>query len=116
MTAARGYAAPNAHAPLAPFIFARREPGEKDVRIEIAYCGICRSDLHQVRDEWGGAIFPMVPGHEIVGRVTLVGRKVKKFRVGDTAGVGCLVDTCRGCQNCRRGLEQHCLKHPSFTY
>ena len=116
MPSARGYAAPKANAPLAPFAFTRREPGERDIRIAISHCGICHSDVHQARDEWGGAMFPMVPGHEIVGRVTHVGRTVGRFKVGDAAGVGCLVDTCRGCDNCRRGLEQHCLKLPSFTY
>ncbi|OGS41179.1 MAG: hydroxyacid dehydrogenase [Elusimicrobia bacterium RIFOXYD12_FULL_66_9] len=116
MSSARGYAAPKANAPLTPFTFARREPGDSDIRIEISHCGICHSDIHQARDEWGGAVFPMVPGHEIVGRVTHVGRRASKFKVGETAGVGCLVDTCRSCENCGRGLEQHCLKHPSFTY
>ena len=108
-----------AHAPgarLAPFDVTRREPGPNDVEIDIAYCGVCHSDLHQVRDEWGGAAFPMVPGHEIVGRVTRVGAAVTRFRPGDLAGVGCLVDSCRSCEPCRRDLEQFCAKGPAWTY
>jgi len=116
MSHARGYAALSAKSPLEPFSFTRREPGDKDVSIEIAYCGICHSDLHQARDEWGGAAFPMVPGHEIAGRVKAVGKGVKKFKVGDSAGVGCLVNSCRNCPDCKRGLEQHCRKRASFTY
>ena len=113
---AKAYSAASATSPLASTMIPRREPTEHDVQIEIHFCGICHSDIHQARDEWGGAVFPMVPGHEIVGRVTHVGRRASKFKVGETAGVGCLVDTCRSCENCGRGLEQHCLKHPSFTY
>jgi uncharacterized zinc-type alcohol dehydrogenase-like protein len=116
MTQARGYAVKTPTSPLAPFSFTRREPGEKDVRIDVAFCGICHSDIHQARDEWGGSLFPMVPGHEIVGRVVQVGRKVRKFRVGDVAGVGCMVDSCRKCPSCRKGLEQHCENHLSLTY
>ncbi len=116
MSKARGYAALKPAAPLVPFSFDRREPGDMDVRIEIAYCGICHSDLHQVRDEWSEGLFPMVPGHEIAGRVTQVGRKVRKFKVGDLAGVGCLVDSCRKCPSCRRGEEQFCDGPLSFTY
>ena len=116
MPQAKAFAAHNLTSPLSPYTFERREPGDKDVRIEIAFCGICHSDVHQVRDEWGGATFPMVPGREIVGRVTPVGRKVKKFKVGDLAGVGCLVDSCRKCVNCRKKLEQHCDGPVSFTY
>lgn len=111
-----GYAAMTAGAPLAPFTFHRREPGPNDVRIEIRYCGICHSDLHQARDEWGGAIFPMVPGHEIVGTVAQVGAKVKRFKVGDTVGVGCFVDSCRTCLPCRKGEEQYCETHVAWTY
>jgi uncharacterized zinc-type alcohol dehydrogenase-like protein len=116
MSEARAYAALKPNTPLVPFSFERREPGDKDVRIEIAYCGICHSDLHQVNDEWSPGTFPMVPGHEIVGRVTQVGRKVRKFKAGDLAGVGCLVDSCRTCPSCRRGLEQHCAGPVAFTY
>jgi uncharacterized zinc-type alcohol dehydrogenase-like protein len=111
-----GYAAPQATAPLAPFTFTRRDPGPSDVVIEVAYCGVCHSDLHQVRDEWGGAIFPLVPGHEIVGRVTAVGSAVTKFAVGDLAGVGCMVDACRTCAACRDGEEQFCEGAAIFTY
>jgi len=116
MLRTRSYAAPTPSAPLVPWEFDRREPGDTDVLIDIAYCGICHSDIHQVRDEWGGATFPMVPGHEIVGRVGRVGAKVTRFKVGDLAGVGCLVDTCRDCDPCRRGLEQFCAKGGAFTY
>ena len=116
MTASRGYAAQQANAPLAPFTFERRTPGPKDVQIEIAFCGVCHSDLHQVRDEWGGAIFPMVPGHEIVGTVTAIGSEVKKFAVGDLAGVGCLVESCRTCANCADHEEQYCTNGATFTY
>src|SRR5882724_12623550 len=107
MITGKGYAAKKANAPLAPWSFERREPGPHDVQIEILYCGVCHSDLHQVRNEWGGSVFPMVPGHEIVGRVTKTGDHVKKFKPNDLAGVGCLVDSCRVCDNCKEGLEQY---------
>ena len=116
MNASHGFAAHTAKAPMAPFAFERRDTGPKDIRIEIAFCGVCHSDLHQVRDEWGGSIFPMVPGHEIVGRVTAVGSDVTKFSVGDLAGVGCLVQSCRTCDNCSDGLEQYCTTGATFTY
>jgi alcohol dehydrogenase (NADP+) len=116
MLASRGYAATTAKAPLGPFTFDRREPGPRDVQIDIAFCGVCHSDLHQVRDEWGGAIFPMVPGHEIVGRVTAVGSEVTRFAVGDLAGVGCMVDSCRSCSNCSDGEEQYCTTGTVYTY
>ncbi|MBS1599468.1 MAG: NAD(P)-dependent alcohol dehydrogenase [Bacteroidetes bacterium] len=116
MIKAKGYAAQSAKSPVSPWTFERREPGPHDVQIEILYCGVCHSDIHQVRDEWGGSIFPMVPGHEIVGRVTKTGDHVKKFKVGDLAGVGCLVDSCRVCDNCKDGLEQYCLNGMSGTY
>jgi alcohol dehydrogenase (NADP+) len=103
-----GYAAQSAQSGLAPFSFQRREPGPRDVQIEILYCGVCHSDLHTVRNEWQNTIYPCVPGHEIVGRVTQVGEQVKKFKTGDLAGVGCMVDSCRTCQSCRDGLEQYC--------
>jgi alcohol dehydrogenase (NADP+) len=116
MLPTRGFAARAAKAPLGPFTFERRDPGPRDVLIEIAYCGVCHSDIHQARDEWGGATFPMVPGHEIVGRVAKVGAQVGKFKTGDLAGVGCFVDSCRGCGSCKRGEEQYCEGHLSFTY
>ncbi|MBM4124457.1 MAG: NAD(P)-dependent alcohol dehydrogenase [Nitrospira sp.] len=116
MLPTRGYATKSPASALAPFSFERREPGPRDVLIEIAYCGICHSDIHQARDEWGGALFPMVPGHEIVGRVTRVGAQVKRFAVGDLAGVGCFVDSCRTCESCRAGEEQYCETHTAFTY
>ncbi|MBU6375506.1 MAG: NAD(P)-dependent alcohol dehydrogenase [Bdellovibrionales bacterium] len=116
MSNTRAYASLLASAPLVPFTFDRRDPGPRDVVIEIHYCGICHSDIHQVRDEWGGATFPMVPGHEIVGVVSAIGKKVKRFRVGDHAGVGCLVDSCRKCANCKDGEEQFCQKGAAFTY
>ena len=103
-----GYAAQNADTPLAPYRFTRREPGEHDVEIAITHCGVCHSDVHQVRNEWGGSIYPMVPGHEIVGRVTRVGAKVRNFKVGDLAGVGCMVDSCRTCVSCKQHEEQYC--------
>jgi uncharacterized zinc-type alcohol dehydrogenase-like protein len=116
MIAVKGYAAQNAKAPLAPFSFERRTPGTNDVLIDILYCGVCHSDIHQVRDEWGGSIFPMVPGHEIVGRISQVGSGVKNFKVGDLAGVGCLVDSCRTCPSCQQNLEQFCEVHSVGTY
>jgi uncharacterized zinc-type alcohol dehydrogenase-like protein len=116
MIASFGYAVRGAKTPLAPFTFERREPREHDLMIEILYCGVCHSDIHQVRDEWGGAIYPMVPGHEIVGRVTRVGSLVTKFKVGDLAGVGCLVDSCRDCSSCKDGLEQFCENGAVATY
>ncbi len=112
----QGYAALTAKAQLAPFSFERHEPREHDVLIDIEYCGICHSDIHQARDEWGDAIFPMVPGHEIVGTVKAVGSKVKNFKVGDRAGVGCFVDSCRTCPECRSGLQQYCSVLTSWTY
>ena len=116
MIAAKGYAAQDDHSALTPFEFERRELGPHDVQLDIQYCGVCHSDLHQIRNEWGGSIFPMVPGHEIVGRVTAVGEHVAKFKPGALAGVGCLVDSCRHCANCEEGLEQYCLNGHSQTY
>jgi len=110
------YAAAAAKSPLAPYSFERREPKEHDVVIDIKYCGICHTDVHLARDEWGGGIFPMVPGHEIVGVVTRVGSHVAKFKPGDKVGVGCLVDSCRVCDHCRDHLEQYCLNGMSLTY
>ena len=116
MLPTKAYAAHSAGAPLAPFQFERREPGPKDVLIELDYCGICHSDLHQVREEWGSATFPMVPGHEMVGRVSQVGSAVTKLKVGDLAGVGCMVDSCRTCDPCSHGLEQFCDKGVAWSY
>jgi uncharacterized zinc-type alcohol dehydrogenase-like protein len=104
----RAYAARSATTPLAPFSLQRREPLAHDVVIEILYCGVCHSDIHQARNEWRGTTFPCVPGHEIAGRVTQVGPKVTKFKVGDLAAVGCLVDSCRTCPECLAGLQQYC--------
>ncbi|WP_373547792.1 NAD(P)-dependent alcohol dehydrogenase [Chamaesiphon sp.] len=109
------YAAQSATTPLAPFSFQRREVGNHDVQIEILYCGVCHSDLHTVRGEWQGTAYPCVPGHEIVGRVLKVGMHVTKFKAGDTAGVGCMVDSCRTCANCEEDLEQFC-PDTTFTY
>ena len=108
MTQVQGYAAKSATEKLVPYSFERREPRPNDVAIEILYCGVCHSDIHSARNEWGGAIYPMVPGHEIVGKVTKVGAQVTKFKVGDLAGVGCLVDSCQTCPSCAEGLEQYC--------
>ncbi len=110
------YAAPSAHDALAPITIERREPRAHEVLIDILYCGVCHSDLHQVRDEWGGAIFPMVPGHEIVGRVAAVGAGVTRHKVGDAVGVGCFVDSCRECTQCRAGEEQYCEQGMTATY
>jgi len=110
------YAAHAAKAPLAPWSLERRAPGPHDVAIAIKFCGICHTDVHQARDEWGGAEFPMVPGHEIAGVVVAVGAHVAKFKPGDHVGVGCLVDSCRQCESCRADLEQYCLDGCSFTY
>ena len=111
-----GYAALDAKSALVPFDFERREPGSKDVVVEIAYCGICHSDIHQARNEWGGSIYPMVPGHEIVGHVTAVGAEVTRFKVGDRAGVGVMVDSCRVCENCTASAEPYCEKGMVGTY
>lgn len=108
MIQAKGYAAQDAKTPLAPFLFERRTPGPREVLLEILYCGVCHSDVHQARDEWGGSIFPMVPGHEIVGRVTQVGAEVTRFKPADLAGVGCMIDSCRSCGSCQEGHEQYC--------
>lgn len=116
MSKTKAYAAYDAATPLRDFELDRREPGPKDVQIEILYCGVCHSDLHQVRNEWGGTIYPIVPGHEIVGRVTAVGSEVTKFKTGDLAGVGCMVDSCRTCDPCKKGLEQYCKNGFTGTY
>jgi uncharacterized zinc-type alcohol dehydrogenase-like protein len=116
MTAAKGYAALTAKDALAPFSFERREPGPDDVRIQIQFCGVCHSDLHTARDEWHNTRFPCVPGHEIVGRVVAVGDKVTRFKVGDTAAVGCMVDSCGRCASCSEGLENYCENGLTGTY
>src|SRR6201996_9710478 len=115
-TSARSYAAQAATDALAPFAIQRREPTSTDVQIEILFCGVCHSDLHQARDEWHNTVYPCVPGHEIVGRVIKTGNAVKKFKEGDLAAVGCMVDSCRECTNCQAGNEQYCLSFPTFTY
>ncbi len=115
-TIAKAYAAQSATTPLAPFSLERRNVGAHDVQIEILYCGVCHSDIHTARSEWGPSRYPVVPGHEIVGRVTAVGEHVKKFKVGDLAGVGCFVDSCRECENCKGGIEQYCDNGMSGTY
>ncbi len=115
-TATRAYAAQDNKAALASWNFERREPNNHDVQFDILFCGVCHSDLHQIRDEWFPGVFPMVPGHEIVGRVTKVGSHVKKYKEGDLVGVGCMVDSCRVCENCQDGLEQYCMNGNSATY
>lgn len=112
----RAFAAQSATSPLGPFSIERREPTAKDVEIDILYCGVCHSDLHFARNEWGFTAYPVVPGHEILGRVTRVGKEVTKFRAGDLAAVGCLVDSCRSCASCKQGLEQFCTGGLVFTY
>ena len=116
MIPALGYAAHDPSSPMAPWSFERRDPGPGDVRIRIEYCGVCHSDLHFVRGEWGAIKYPQIPGHEIVGRVVAVGDAVTRFREGDTVGVGCLVDSCRSCASCGEGLEQYCEKGHTQTY
>jgi uncharacterized zinc-type alcohol dehydrogenase-like protein len=116
MLKAQAYAAYSATTPLSPFSFERRDPGPRDVQIEILYCGVCHSDLHTVRNEWPGTVYPMVPGHEIVGRVVRTGGEVSKFKEGDLAAVGCLVDSCRHCASCAEGLEQYCENGSTGTY
>lgn len=116
MTVTPVYAATGPATGLAPWSVERRDVGADDVRIDILYCGICHSDVHAVRNEWGSTVYPIVPGHEIVGRVSAVGASVLKFRPGDLVGVGCLVDSCRACASCREGLEQYCEKGATGTY
>ena len=117
MTNTKAYAAQSATSPIAPWDFERRTPGPTDVQMEIQFCGVCHSDLHQARNEWGGSTYPMVPGHEIVGRVSAVGSDVTKFKVGDLAGVGVMVDSCRECESCQISLEQYCDRGQTvYTY
>lgn len=113
---ARGMAARSPREPLGSFNFERRQPGVHDVVIDIKYCGICHSDIHQARDEWGGSIFPMVPGHEIAGVVRSVGSQVTKYKVGDHVGVGCFVDSCRTCSSCKQSMDNYCLEGSTLTY
>ena len=115
MQATIGYAALDHQSPLVPFTFNRRNPNPNDVQIDILYCGVCHSDIHQTRDEWGNASFPMVPGHEIIGKVIAIGSNVTEFSIGETVGVGCLVDSCRTCSDCEEHLEQYC-NNATFTY
>lgn len=112
----KAYASQSPTSEMAPHKLTRREPVATDVVVDILYCGVCHSDIHQVRDEWGGTVYPCVPGHEIVGRVVKVGKDVTKFKAGDLAGVGCLVEGCRQCENCKDNLEQFCAQGPVFTY
>lgn len=111
-----GYAVHSATDDLAPHRFVRRDPRADDVVIEILFCGVCHSDLHQARNDWNGSNYPMVPGHEIIGRVTSVGANVTRFQLGDHVGVGCMVDSCQHCAACAQGLEQYCAEFPTFTY
>jgi uncharacterized zinc-type alcohol dehydrogenase-like protein len=116
MIPTRGYAALDATSPLGPFEFERRDPRPHDIVVDILYCGVCHSDIHQARDEWGGSIFPMVPGHEIVGTVSSVGAEVTRWRTGETVGVGVFVDSCRQCDACLAGEEQYCVPGMTVTY
>lgn len=116
MSSTKAYAALNAKEPLVPFSFNRREPGPNDILLDILYCGVCHSDVHQARNEWNQSIYPMVPGHEIVGKVLKIGAHVKKFKPGDLAGVGVMVDSCRNCKHCKQDLEQFCEEGFTGTY
>ncbi|MBW7911940.1 MAG: NAD(P)-dependent alcohol dehydrogenase [Alphaproteobacteria bacterium] len=116
MTKTLAYAAQSATTPLAPFTFERRAPRANDVAIDILYCGVCHSDLHQIRNDWQNSIYPMVPGHEIIGRVVAVGNAVGKFKAGDLVGVGCMVDSCQTCPSCQDDLEQFCEQGMTQTY
>ncbi|WP_312936278.1 NAD(P)-dependent alcohol dehydrogenase [Pseudomonas sp.] len=116
MYTAIGYAAQTSTSPLAPMQFQRRSPRPDDVALDILYCGVCHSDIHQARNEWGIAVYPLMPGHEIIGRVTAVGSDVTTYQVGDLVGVGCMVDSCRSCKACQADLEQYCEEGPTMTY
>lgn len=116
MSKASAYAALDSNTPLKPYQFERREPGAHDVQIDILFCGVCHSDLHTARNEWNNTQYPSVPGHEIVGRVTAVGSEVKNFKVGELAGVGCMVDSCQSCSSCAEGFEQYCENGFTGTY
>lgn len=117
MIKTHGFAVQSATSAPAPFDYERREPGPKDVYIVIDYCGVCHSDIHQARNDWGNAHYPMVPGHEIVGTVKRIGQDVTKVKVGDRAGVGCMIDSCRVCESCKAGEQQYCDNHATvMTY
>ena len=116
MTITKGYAALTPNGKIEPWEFQRRDVGATDISIDIEFAGICHSDIHQVKEEWGAAKFPMVPGHEIVGTVVAVGADVKKFKVGDIAGVGCFVDSCGECEYCLNGNDHWCLDNSAYTY
>ncbi|MDE1862048.1 MAG: NAD(P)-dependent alcohol dehydrogenase [Thaumarchaeota archaeon] len=116
MIPVKGFAAERVGAPLEPYAFQRRDPGDYDVLIDIQYCGICHTDIHQVTNGWGGSVYPMVPGHEITGTVSKVGPKVTRYKIGDKVGVGCFVDSCRTCEPCKNGLEQFCSGGMVATY
>ncbi|HEX3101944.1 MAG TPA: NAD(P)-dependent alcohol dehydrogenase, partial [Pyrinomonadaceae bacterium] len=116
MIQTKGYATHDLNAKFAPFSFERRDVGPNDILIDIEYAGICHSDIHQAKSEWGPSIYPMVPGHEIVGTVSQVGSGVTKFKVGDIAGIGCFIDSCRKCENCKADVEQFCKVHSVMTY
>ncbi|MBS1655284.1 MAG: alcohol dehydrogenase catalytic domain-containing protein, partial [Bacteroidetes bacterium] len=116
MISVKSYAAHNSSSPLVPFEFERRDLRPHDVLVDILFSGVCHSDLHQVRDEWGGSIYPMVPGHEIVGKVIATGDHVTKFKVGDIAGVGVMIDSCRSCKPCTQHMEQYCEEGMTGTY
>src|SRR5258708_18593050 len=116
MIKVQGYATQNATSELKPFSFERRDVGSKDVQIDILYCGVCHSDIHQARNEWKRSIYPMVPGHEILGKVVKIGKDITTFKIGDTVGVGCMVNSCQVCDACKEGLEQYCENGATFTY
>jgi alcohol dehydrogenase (NADP+) len=116
MPASKGFATQNPQSPLAPFNFTRREPGPTEIAVEILFCGVCHSDLHMARNEWGNSIYPLVPGHEIVGRVTASGSSAKKFKLGDIAAIGVIIDSCRHCPPCNRGEEHFCEEGSTLTY
>lgn len=116
MIPVKGFAASSPTSPLGPYDFERRDLREHDVLVDILFSGVCHSDIHQARDEWGGSIYPMVPGHEIVGHVVKTGSQVKKFKVGDTAGVGVMIDSCRACKPCSNKMEQYCVEGMTGTY
>jgi len=116
MSVTKAYAAKSATTPVEPWHVDRREPKPHDVEVDILYCGVCHSDLHTARNEWGDTVYPVVPGHEIVGKVKRVGSDVKKYKTGDLVGIGCMVDSCRECENCKEGLEQFCMNGMVGTY